>query len=64
MRYCPKDKTYCKTMVLTSRINIAIGIDPLGHAGFYEELFESMNFTSSEMTFSGLRRMGKKKEFG
>jgi hypothetical protein len=51
-------------MVLTSRINIAIGIDPLGHAGFYEELFESMNFTSSEMTFSGLRRMGKKKEFG
>jgi hypothetical protein len=46
MRYCPKDKTYCKTMVLTSRINIVIGIDTLGRAGFYEELFEAMNFTT------------------
>jgi hypothetical protein len=64
MRYCPKDKTYCKTMVLTSRISIAIGIDTLGHAGFYEELFESMNFTTSEMTFSGLRQMSRKKEYG
>jgi hypothetical protein len=64
MRYCPKDKTYCKTMVLTSRINIAIGIDTLGHEGFYEELFAAMEFTPSEMTFSGLRRMSRKKEYG
>jgi hypothetical protein len=31
-------------MVLTSRINLAIGIDALGHAKLYEELFATMGF--------------------
>jgi hypothetical protein len=64
MRYCPKDKTYCKSMVLTSRIHLAIGIDTLGHQCFFQEIFESMDFTETELTFSGLRRMWKKKEYG
>jgi hypothetical protein len=51
-------------MVLTSRINLAIGIDTLGHAKVCEELFETMGFTHTELTFSGLRRMWRRKEFG
>jgi hypothetical protein len=44
MRYCPKEKTSCRTMALTSRINIAIGIDTVGHSKFYENLFDAMKF--------------------
>jgi hypothetical protein len=64
MRYCPKDKTYCKTMVLTSRIHVAIGIDTLGHESFFEEVFNSMGLTTTDVTSCGLRRMWKKKEYG
>jgi hypothetical protein len=60
MRYCPKDKTLCRTMVLTSRIHLAIGIDTLGHQSF----FSTMGFTRTRVTFSGLRRMWKNKEYG
>jgi hypothetical protein len=64
MRYCPKDKTYCRTMILTSRIHLAIGIDTLGHSRFFQEIFASMEFTATEITFLGLTRMWKKKEYG
>ncbi len=64
MRYCPKEKTFCRSMALTSRINLAIAIDTDGHAKYYEELFEAMGFTTAELTFSGLRRMWRKKEHG
>jgi hypothetical protein len=49
MRYCPKDKTLCKTMVLTSRIHLAIGIDTLGHESFFEEVFQAIGFTTTDM---------------
>jgi hypothetical protein len=62
MRYAPKDKTYARTMSLTSLVNLAIGIDCIGHAQYYERLFRRMKFT--ELTFSGLRRMWHKKEYG
>jgi hypothetical protein len=45
MRYSPKEKTYCRTMSLTWRINLGISIDTLGHAQFFEELFAEMVFT-------------------
>jgi hypothetical protein len=61
MRYCPKDKTLCRTMVLTSWIHLAIGIDSLGHQSFFEEVFSTMGFTRTHVTFSGLRRMWKKR---
>jgi hypothetical protein len=64
MRYAPKDKTYSRTMALTSRINISIGIDCIGHAEYYERLFRAMKFTATQLTFSGLRRMWRKKEYG
>jgi hypothetical protein len=64
MRYAPKEKTYCRTMALTSRINIAIGVDSVGHALFYQRLFKRMGFKCTEFTFSGLRRMFRKKEYG
>jgi hypothetical protein len=57
MRYCPKDKTLCRTIILTSRIHLAIGIDALGHQSFFEEVFSTMRFTRTHVTFSGLRRM-------
>jgi hypothetical protein len=57
MRYCPKEKKW--------KDNITIGIDTLGHAKFYEELFAAtMKLTNTEFTFSGLRRMWQKKEYG
>jgi hypothetical protein len=64
MRYCPKDKMYCRTMVLTFRIHLAIGIDTLGHASFFEEIFSSMGFTATHMTFLALTRLWKNKEYG
>jgi hypothetical protein len=53
MRYAPKDKTYCRTMALTSRINIAISTDCVGHAEYYE-LFKVMRFRCTALTFSGI----------
>jgi hypothetical protein len=64
MRYAPKEKTYCATMALTSRINMAISIDSLGHSKYYERLFQAMQFAPTELTFSGLRRIWRKKEYG
>jgi hypothetical protein len=64
MRYAPKDKTYARTMSLTSRINLSIGIDCVGHAEYYQRLFSSMLFRHTALTFSGLRRMWRKKEYG
>jgi hypothetical protein len=57
MRYVPKDKTYCKTMSLTSRLSIAISIDTLGHSEYFLRLFRSMKFRTTELTFSGLCQM-------
>jgi hypothetical protein len=64
MRYCPKEKTFARTNSLTSRIALSVGIDTLGHAKYYEDLFFEMQFTTTELTFSGLRRMFRKKEYG
>jgi hypothetical protein len=64
MRYAPKDKTYAQTMSLTSRVNLAIGIACIGHAQYYERLFRRMHFNHTELTFSGLWWMWRKKEYG
>ncbi len=64
MRFAPKDKTYARMMSLTSRINLAIGIDCVGHGKYCEILFLNMRFHPTELTFSGLRWMWCKKEYG
>jgi hypothetical protein len=64
MRYVPKDQTYGRSMALTSRLNLSVSIDSLGHARYYERLFTKMKFKHTELTFSGLRRMWRKKEYG
>jgi hypothetical protein len=64
MRYAPKDRTYARTMALRSRINLSVGIDCIGHAKYYERLFGRMRFRHTSLTFSGLRRMWRKKEYG
>jgi hypothetical protein len=64
MRYTPKDKTYTETMTLTSWINLAISINCVGHAMYYERLLKQMLFHHMSLTLSGLRRMLHKKEYG
>ena len=64
MRYAPKEKTYCWAMALTWRINISVGIDCVGHAEYFERLFRAMKLRYTQRTFSGLRRMWRKKEYG
>jgi hypothetical protein len=59
-----KDKTYCKTMLLTSRLSIALSIDTLGHWEHFLKLFRAMKFRTTELTFSGLCRIRRKKEYG
>ncbi len=63
MRYALKEKTYSGTMAFTLRINIAIDVDCVGQAEFYERLSRRMNFWLSLLTFSGLCRMWRKKEY-
>jgi hypothetical protein len=48
MRYAPKDRTYARSMSLTSRINMAIGINCMGHGKYYERLFANMRFRPTE----------------
>jgi hypothetical protein len=63
MRYVPKDRTLCRSMVLTSRISCAISIDSLGHAEYFLLLFRRMKFQLTALTCSGLRRMWRRKEY-
>jgi hypothetical protein len=51
-------------MSLTSRINLAIEINCMGHGEYYGRLFSNMRFHPTELTFSGLRWMWRKKEYG
>jgi hypothetical protein len=63
MRYAPKEKKYAQTVALTSRINISIGVDCVGHAKCYERLFGAMGFRMTALPFSDLQRMWRKKEY-
>jgi hypothetical protein len=51
-------------MALTSCLNLAILIDSLGHAEYFERLFGAMKFCATDLTFSDLKRMWRKKEYG
>jgi hypothetical protein len=55
---------FCRMMVLTSRIHLAILINTLGHQNFFEEVLCLMGFTRTDVTLSGLRHMWKHKEHG
>jgi hypothetical protein len=57
--------TYARMMSLTSQINLSIGVDCVGQAKYYERLFlNKMSLRHTELTFSGLRQMWRKKEHG
>jgi hypothetical protein len=65
MRYVPKEKTYARSMALTSQINIAIGIDCVGHAVFYERLFRAMGFQYTQhLPFLVCEKCGTKRNTG
>jgi hypothetical protein len=51
-------------MALTSQINIAISVDCVGNAEYYERLFKAMGFKRTALTSSRLRQMWHKKEYG
>jgi hypothetical protein len=66
MRYTyPRTEcTYCLTMALTSNLNLTVSIDSLGDATCYERLFLALRLRPTQLTFSGPRRMWRKKEYG
>jgi hypothetical protein len=64
MRYIPKDKTYSRTMALTSHQNLTVSINSLGHATYYERLFHAMKFRQTQLPVSGQGRKWRKKEYG
>jgi hypothetical protein len=63
MMCAPKDKTYCRSIALTSRINIVIGVDCVGHGEYYERLSKVVRFKCTALTFSGLQCMWHRKEY-
>jgi hypothetical protein len=61
-RYAPKDKTYCQTTSLASRICLAVGIDSVGHEQYYKLLFSNMGINLPVTTRKMLCKMLKKRE--
>jgi hypothetical protein len=62
-RYVPKDKTFCQSMSLNSRICLAVGVDSVGHEEYYERLFEKMKIPFPDNTRIMLRSMKKKRDY-
>jgi hypothetical protein len=55
---------YVRQGYLPPESMLRFGIDTLGRVSFFEEIFCSIGFTATGVTFSGLRHMRKKKEYG
>jgi hypothetical protein len=78
MRYSPKDKTLCKTIVQRTRRSAGqwssapgstlrlelIGWDTKASLKRFSAPWSSMGFRRTHVTFSGLRQMWKRKEYG
>jgi hypothetical protein len=62
-RYVPKDRTYCQSLSLTSRICLAVGVDSVGHKEFCQRLFKLMNIKLPVNTTTILRKMKQKREY-
>jgi hypothetical protein len=62
-QFVPKDRTYCQSMSLTSRICLAVGIDSGGHKKYYQCIFDRMNTSLPSNTRTMLLKMKTKREY-
>jgi hypothetical protein len=62
-RYVPKDRTFCQSMSLHSRICMAVGIDSVGQEEYYERLFAGMRIPFPNATRMMARAMKKRRDY-
>jgi hypothetical protein len=62
-RYVPKDRTFCQSMSLTSRICMAVGIDSIGHEDYYQRVFGKMEMKLPVNLTNMLFRMKNRREY-
>jgi hypothetical protein len=55
-KYAPKDRTYCMTMALQSRVHLAIGVYLWGWEKYYSELFKKLRMEMTGNTLHFLQR--------
>jgi hypothetical protein len=62
-RFVPKDRTFSRSMSLGSRVCLAVGIDSVGHAEYYDRILAEMSVTFPANTRTMLTRMTGKREY-
>jgi hypothetical protein len=60
-RYVPKDRMFCKSMSLHSRVCLAVGVDSVSHEEYYQRLFNEMKTEMPGNTRKMLERMSNRK---
>jgi hypothetical protein len=60
-RYVPKDRTFCKSLSLYSRICLAVSVDSENHDEYYQRLFDEMKTKMPENTKKMLEIMLNRK---
>jgi hypothetical protein len=62
-RYVPKDRTFCKSMLLNSRVCLAVGVDSVNHEEYYQRLLNEMKMELPGNTRKMLVRMSNRKKY-
>jgi hypothetical protein len=62
-RYVPKDRTFCKSMSLSSRVCLAVGLDSVSHEEYYQRLFNETKSDMPENKRRMLAKMSKRKKY-
>jgi hypothetical protein len=62
-RYVPKDSTFSESKSLASRIDLAIGVDSVGHPEYYQRLFDKMTIKLPGITKRVLEKMNNKRKY-
>jgi hypothetical protein len=59
MRFAPKHVCFSKSMALTYRLHMAVGINSVGHLQFYTRLFALVGLAMSTITLTVFERLDK-----
>jgi hypothetical protein len=62
-RYVPKDRTFCKSMSLSSRVCLAVGLDSVRHKEYYQRFFDETKSDMPENTRRMLVKMSNRKKY-
>ena len=54
--FAPKDRTFCKTMSLQTRVSIAAGVQILGHYHFWSKVLSRLGLTMSVLLETVLKQ--------